>query len=57
MATFKFALDNQQLTGKMWYKVVESGHRGSARGSQELKTWSRWETDPTARWTALMARI
>ena len=57
MATFKFALDNQQLTGKMWYKVVESGQIGRVRGSQELKTRSRWKTDPRARRTARIARV
>jgi len=46
--TLKFVLDNKRLTGKMWYKVAQSGIDGKVRGSQELKTRSRWKTDPKA---------
>ena len=52
MGTIKFLLDNKRLTAKMWEKVVESGGSGKVGGSQERKTWSRWESDPQARQTA-----
>src|ERR1700722_1716498 len=51
-STFKFLLDNQRLTAKMWYKVVISGKHRWGSGIQELIKRSRWETDPKTRKTA-----
>ena len=33
MRTFKFVLDNQRLTAKMWEKVVQSGQVDRDRGT------------------------
>jgi hypothetical protein len=49
MSTIKFVLDNKRLTAKMWYKVVRSGKDSKGRGNLELKTRSRWKSDPKAR--------
>jgi len=57
MSTLKFLLDNKRLTAKMWDIVVESGKSSRVRGSQELKSRSRWKSDPTARRTARNAQV
>jgi len=55
--TPKFLLDNKRLTAKMWEKVVESGKTDRVRGIQELKSRSRWKSDPALRQTARKIRV